>query len=956
MNCEEIGPLIIAMVHEDLPASEEPAVREHLASCAACRAEAADFKQIRAILREAGRRETAEESRLWARSEATKAKVLALFEGPAAPPGSAPASPPSDAGISGTRCQDVQPLLVAEAYENLLPSEEPTVREHLASCPACRGALEDFRRMRTLLRELGRTEAEHRALLRERADALKPKLEAIFAQPAARPGLAPAPTRPAPPARPAPAPRRRHRVLVLVRAFVTASAIAAAGILGIVAVRFYGSPTRPEPPDRARLLAGPVSVEVEAGGSQFIQVDGTRVEARGAAAFAARLWESREAFEGGADVKTREWVVGSGLILAAFPVLEVTVASGSVSVENEWGRVTGGADEVVFATPHWLPLVKEGDLPAPPAAVLRGMVTGPGEGGPFFADLFEVPREGWFGEPKPMRRAFLQSYGEFSLPVPKEGVYLVLPTSDRDAVLPARGMVLAVGEKGNLGDLEMMARSSFDTDLVLDSIRVDPGASVSVRLELRAAGTVRGSVRDRTGAPCAGAMVEVRPVVLQGGRGRKVVHTDASGRFEAAGILGSFGVDVSGPDWLEGRAEGSVDPGEVTTLDIVVGKTGQLHGTVVDPDGRPVAGAKVTIHTERQWKMVGYWVHEPGGHSPDATTGPDGAFRIEVLRLRPEPYTVHATAGPLRAGLVQGIDPFSIPPEGVRIVLQPTQEIRGRVLDSDGRPVGAIVTLNRVGEPVSAPGPRAESGSDGTFRFVNLPEGEFDLRAMAMGHAQSSVRARSGDVGVEIRLATTGWILRGRVLLPSGMSHPVVLGPGTAPSWRRLRTDNALRLVLLRRDPRSAEGPIPREDEVVSRKVPLEDPRTWIEVPHGSPRLWLALMVCGRMVDAREASAEEILFDYDLEAVVPQVGGLRILALDASKGDPISTFEVSLCADGRGPWWTAPGIPGDVVGPLLPGRYTALVSAEGYEPATLENLAVEAGKAGETIEVRLRRR
>ncbi|HKB16456.1 MAG TPA: hypothetical protein VKF62_10335, partial [Planctomycetota bacterium] len=74
----------------------------------------------------------------------------------------------------------MRPLLIAEVYEDLLPSEEPTMRDHLDSCPECRDALAAFRRMRTFLREVGRTEAEHRALIRERANALGPKLDAIF--------------------------------------------------------------------------------------------------------------------------------------------------------------------------------------------------------------------------------------------------------------------------------------------------------------------------------------------------------------------------------------------------------------------------------------------------------------------------------------------------------------------------------------------------------------------------------------------------------------------------------------------------------------------------------------------------------------------------------------------------------------------------------------------------------
>src|SRR5262245_53861176 len=105
-------------------------------------------------------------------------------------------------------CEDVRPLLIAEAYEDLLPSEDPGVREHLASCAACRETLEDFRHMRAFLREVGRTEAAHRALLRERSKALGPKLDAIFAQPAPRTGFTPVPPCLDPPA--APARRRRH--------------------------------------------------------------------------------------------------------------------------------------------------------------------------------------------------------------------------------------------------------------------------------------------------------------------------------------------------------------------------------------------------------------------------------------------------------------------------------------------------------------------------------------------------------------------------------------------------------------------------------------------------------------------------------------------------------------------------------------------------------------------------
>ncbi|MGH7150652.1 MAG: carboxypeptidase-like regulatory domain-containing protein, partial [Planctomycetota bacterium] len=409
------------------------------------------------------------------------------------------------------------------------------------------------------------------------------------------------------------------------------------------------------------------------------------------------------------------------------------------------------------------------------------------------------------------------------------------------------------------------------------------------------------------------------------------------------------------PDGRIGRAEGSVGPDEIATVEITVAKTGTLRGTVVDADGLPVAGAEVSAMTDREWRNLGLLAAEGGRgpFRPDATTGPDGGFTVGEFRLRAEPYVLHATDGPQRAGLVERIDPFSIPPTGIRIVLRPTHVLSGRVLGPDSRPMIATVDLQRVGEPDTSARPRVWSGPDGTFRFVNLPEGGFDLWAMAPGYSRASVRARAGDGGVEIRLAPSVRVFSGRVRLTRDIPFPRVLGPRNGPPWKRLRSDNALRVVLLSEDP--AEGPLPPEAEVDRSLVHLEDPSIYLQAPLGSPRLWLALMACGRTVDVREVSGEEILFDFDLEATVPQLGGLRILALDALKGEPISDFKVSLCADGRGPSWTARALAGDVVGPLLPGRYSAVVRAAGYEPATLEDLTVEAGRASETIEVRLRR-
>ncbi|MGH7150079.1 MAG: hypothetical protein ACREIU_05250, partial [Planctomycetota bacterium] len=100
-------------------------------------------------------------------------------------------------------------------------------------------------------------------------------------------------------------------------------------------------------------------VEVERARTSVVEVEGARIEARGPAVYVARLWDSKDAFERGSDARTREWAVGTGMDLAAWPILEVAAVSGSVTVRNEWGRVTAAAGEVVFAPTYRSPLLLE---------------------------------------------------------------------------------------------------------------------------------------------------------------------------------------------------------------------------------------------------------------------------------------------------------------------------------------------------------------------------------------------------------------------------------------------------------------------------------------------------------------------------------------------------------------------------------------------------------------------
>ncbi len=249
-------------------------------------------------------------------------------------------------------CQDAAPLLVAMAHRDLPPTGEPPVREHFSSCAGCRAAEADYQQMRALLRAVGRRDVDREAHLWERADVLRGKIQAHFDREMPRPEPAPSPQDAAATA------VLRHskadaRVLRLIGLGV------ALAVVALVAIPFRHEASPSEIPDRARLMTGPVRVEVEEDHTSVVDVGNARIEARGPAAYVARLWGSRAAFERGVDPRTREWAARTGLILANWPVLEVGPVSGLVTVENGSGRVTANAGEVVFASARRFLLIRE---------------------------------------------------------------------------------------------------------------------------------------------------------------------------------------------------------------------------------------------------------------------------------------------------------------------------------------------------------------------------------------------------------------------------------------------------------------------------------------------------------------------------------------------------------------------------------------------------------------------
>lgn len=199
---------------------------------------------------------------------------------------------------------------------------------------------------------------------------------------------------------------------------------------------------------------------------------------------------------------------------------------------------------------------------------------------------------------------------------------------------------------------------------------------------------------------------------------------DVGGRQVGRGASGSDGryaLSVRGPgSYVLIAAAGGHQPQAVTVtvgerpveLDVVLGGAGRLAGCVVTADGTPVRDAAVTL-TDVRGEVVA-----------STRSGWEGAYVISELVAGE--YTLAASAPAFRPAAL---------PVSVQSSRETRQDIelaggavlRGTVRANGGRPVedARVTLLDAAGNVVET----LTTGSDGTFRFVDLSSGEYTVIA-----------------------------------------------------------------------------------------------------------------------------------------------------------------------------------------------------------------------------------
>lgn len=307
-----------------------------------------------------------------------------------------------------------------------------------------------------------------------------------------------------------------------------------------------------------------------------------------------------------------------------------------------------------------------------------------------------------------------------------------------------------------------------------ESNRVGLPATVEIVPETSAApgvqgATIEGRVLDPRGDPLEGIRVHAIRAGQKGGalpgEAGFLSRVDGTFRVEVERVEHLLEL-VAGEDTL-GRslatsASFRLAPAGITRVaDLVVDFPGATHARgdwsldvlVVDDGGRPVprAIARIADPDRSPWSST-----EAHGNTDEA-----GRVTLSGGRIGARSLAIDDSA--------HGFAPWNAPIELVpgrsqlRVALARGLEIRGRVTDLEGRPLGdpAIAAASRgwggsvqvqVHARDGGDGPDAHVEPDGTFRVSGLSAGSWRLRIFAPGRSPARLEVDAGTTGLEIAL------------------------------------------------------------------------------------------------------------------------------------------------------------------------------------------------------------
>lgn len=484
--------------------------------------------------------------------------------------------------------------------------------------------------------------------------------------------------------------------------------------------------------------------------------------------------------------------------------------------------------------------------------------------------------------------------------------------------------------------LRVDARANFE-------LEIEAGETTSADFTIPSGANVRGRVLDSAGVPIAGAAIAFDARGSTAPDVRVLAHTDADGRFELRDLAEWQSIGARAVGYAPSKA---VEIGELALDGIDHRKVEfrlqrgehRLRGRVLDPDGAPIAGARVVAGAP-----IGSWIHDATGltiglTAPPlaATSGADGRF--EVLDSLPDgelPVTAIAFGRAAWSGtLVLPLDPA----RELEIRLAPAARIEGRVLGIDGRPAAGVLVVqaseDRGGWYHDAvPSPSDTTDPDGWFELEWVEPGAREVCASdrsrpELGRARVNVACVAGATSRCELVLDLGQRISGRILDEQG-------APLVGWSVHSDMSDH-----LNRWYPRTARSGADGSFRLANLGDGLHDLK--VRAPGGgAPRLERRGVACG-------TQGLELVV-RDAHVVEGTVRG-RLVDASASGFDDV---QVTLWREGQneGHYLELDGATGAFEGTAYPGRYRLQFSRRGTQLADVPRFEIEQARVTDVGDV-----
>jgi protocatechuate 3,4-dioxygenase beta subunit len=309
------------------------------------------------------------------------------------------------------------------------------------------------------------------------------------------------------------------------------------------------------------------------------------------------------------------------------------------------------------------------------------------------------------------------------------------------------------------GDYTLGAYSQKHEPVAADAAPVKAGTK-GVKLVMKKRIVARGRVIDTSGKPVTRFQVNFRP------------FEGENGAFEVpVGIAGDQKLRVVAPGYLEVTKSIRVDGKDLEVGDITIGGREVRVRAVAAATGQPLERADI-------WSSAAW---ESPGKAPAAFTSKDGWATLRGMPL----------SGAVIVANHPKYRPVTVPlgdNENERVVpMDPGATLAVTVLDPEGRPVRAKLTLVEASRPLSPY--EQQTDKAGVLKVEGMPAGKWTV--IAVGHSPKfgdSFRAQqtvtlpdSGEVPMTLKLATGPVTASLTVGLPAGypaQTYALLLAPG----------------------------------------------------------------------------------------------------------------------------------------------------------------------------------